>query len=56
MEEEISTVNIVDKDEQHGSKGGILFMAGKLKIAMLGDSVIIGTTPRKPLFIRVSRA
>lgn len=28
----------------------------KLKIAMLGDSVIIGTTPRKPLFIRVSRA
>ena len=40
MEEEISTVNIVDKDEQHGSKGGILFMAGKLKIAMLGHKRI----------------
>lgn len=31
---------------------------GKLNIVVAGtrDSVIIGTTPRKPLFIRVSRA
>ncbi len=28
----------------------------KLKIGMLGDGVIIGTTLKEPLFMRVSRA